>query len=219
MPSPLMNSDLIGRTFARLTILSVAKHKENRPALLCRCECGEHVVVQRKKLFSGHTKSCGCLQRQTQRENSQTLVAKMTTHGASGTKEWRAWCGIKIRTKSVDTRGSEYYLGRGIRMAPEWQDNFEEFLAHVGPAPSEDHSIDRIDSNGHYEPGNVQWSTASEQGRNKRDNVKVVWRGVERLLIEVTEELGLPYQTIWHRIKRAGWTDERAITQPIGGRP
>jgi hypothetical protein len=207
--------DLTGRTFGRLTVLSVGEHQDNRPACFCRCECGKHVVVQRKKLVAGHTQSCGCLQRQRQKENSQKMITSKTTHGLSRTKEWRAWMGIKIRTKYVNPRNHERYLGRGIRMAPEWQDDFEAFLAHIGPAPSDSHSVDRIDNDGHYEPGNVKWSTTSQQGRNKSDNIKIVWNGVERLLIEVTQELGLPYQTIWYRIKRAGWTAEQAITQSI----
>jgi len=122
---------------------------------------------------------------------------------------------MKSRAKYVGTRSSERYVGRGITVHPEWLVSFEAFLRDLGEAPSPDHSLDRINSNGHYVPGNVRWATDFEQNRNKADNVIVTWRGKEMTLVEACETSAVPYQTAWWRIRRAGWSSERALTQPV----
>jgi len=69
----------------------------------------------------------------------------------------------------------KYYGGRGIKVCDEWmsfESGFDEFIEHIGPAPSEDHSVDRIDVNGDYEPGNVKWATALEQAKNTRQYLR-----------------------------------------------
>jgi hypothetical protein len=206
---------MIGQTFGRLTVLGVSAHVGGRPGLLCRCECGAEVPVQRKKLVSGHTQSCGCLQKQRARENVKIGHKLSTTHKLTGTKEFEAWMSMKARVTYDNPVSGKHYRKKGIKISPEWLNDFPTFLAHIGHAPSAAHTVDRIDSNGHYEPGNVRWSTYTEQNRNKADNIIISWRGQERLLIEVVEELGLPYQTIHYRIQRAGWTVNRALTEPI----
>ena len=201
--------------YGRLTVIGNAPDVGDRPALRCQCECGNSVDVQRKKLLSGHTQSCGCLQKQRSRENLKMGHDINRTHGASHTKEWQAWVGMRSRVNYDHPVSGKYYRDKGISVAPEWENDFPAFLAHIGPAPKGKYSVDRIEGDQGYVPGNVRWATDRIQNRNKSDNVVISWQGQDRLLIEVIEELGLPYQTISYRIQRAGWPVDRALTQPI----
>ena len=123
-----------------------------------------------------------------------------------------------MRLRCNDPNGIDYpdYGGRGIRVHPEWETSFVAFLAHVGPKPSPDHSIDRYPNNdGHYEPGNVRWATWREQTRNKRNN-RMLTAGTETLCIsDWAERIGASDSTsILARLER-GWSMERAVTTPI----
>jgi hypothetical protein len=84
------------------------------------------------------------------------------------TPEWGAWAGIKQRCFDPKSVSFDDYGGRGITMAPEWRDDFLAFYEHLGPRPSPAYSVDRIDVDGNYEPGNVRWATRSQQAANKR---------------------------------------------------
>jgi len=89
-----------------------------------------------------------------------------------------------------------WYGGRGIRVCDRWRTSFEAFLADVGPRPTPRHSLDRIDNDGDYEPGNVRWATSFEQSRNRR-NVKLYTHDGETLtLSEWADRVGLPYSTL-----------------------
>src|SRR5262249_60827665 len=94
----------------------------------------------------------------------------MSENGAQGgmTPEYRAWANMKTRCYAPSYRGYHNYGGRGIRVCDEWRNSFEAFYAHVGPRPSAQHSIDRIDNGGDYEPRNVRWATRHEQQKKKR---------------------------------------------------
>jgi hypothetical protein len=89
-------------------------------------------------------------------------------HGYTGTPEYRAWSGLKQRCLNPDNKNWEAWGGRGITVFPGWVHDFPAFLAHVGPRPGAGYSLDRIDVDGNYEPGNVRWANVGMQNNNRR---------------------------------------------------
>lgn len=127
--------------------------------------------------------------------------------------EYSAWQEMRARCRNPSHAAYRHYGGRGITVCDAWRESFEAFLADMGRRPSPDHSLDRIDNDGNYEPGNVRWATRERQARNRRSSVLVTFRGVERSVPDWAEDLGISAQTLSHRLK-AGWPLERALTTP-----
>lgn len=118
--------------------------------------------------------------------------------------EYTAWAGMKSRCSDPNSSRYPYYGGRGIKVCDRWRDSFAAFLVDVGPRPSPDHSLDRMDPNGNYEPGAVRWATRKEQQRNRRNNRFLTIFGQRRTLAEWAEIGGLHPYTLLSRIN-AGW--------------
>lgn len=136
-------------------------------------------------------------------------------HGATvggQSKEYRTWAGIKRRTTSMKDQNSKYYIGRGIKMCDRWTNSFENFLEDMGKAPSPQHTIDRINNNGDYEPGNCRWATHKEQMQNTRFTKWIEFNGERHTQEEWGRITGLGGLTILKRLKR-GWTIEEALTK------
>lgn len=157
----------VGEVFGRLTVLELLPSVSPRGHLRARvaCECGATKIVGRRHLRSGATRSCGCLK-------DELTGLRHLVHGHSAnhrtTPEYHSWRAAKTRVANPHGNRWQYYGERGVRMAEEWLDDFAAFLAHVGPRPGPGYSLDRIDNERGYEPGNVRWATASEQRRNQR---------------------------------------------------
>ena len=116
------------------------------------------------------------------------------------------------RCTNENYKGYKNYGGRGIQVKFA---SFDEFYACVGNRPSGDHSLDRFpDQNGHYEPGNVRWATLIEQGRNKRNNRRIVYQDQEMTLAEASERFGIGFTTLDERLK-ADWDVEKALKTPV----
>lgn len=210
--------DLEGQRFGHLTVLGYLPRRSDSPHVywLCRCDCGTFTGPSTGKLRSTSTVSCGCYK-------GEITAARMTRHGLTDAPEYNLYLKIKSRCLRPDDPHFQDYGGRGISICDRWlngeygRTGFECFLADVGPRPSRGHSIDRIDNDGNYEPGNCRWATPTQQARNRRSNIYVTVGGATMSLPDACERLGLHYPFILSRMARKGWTFERAITQPRRG--
>lgn len=205
--------DLTGRVFGRLRVVSFANSAGSRARWNCVCEpqhggCGATCVAVGTMLKDGTTRSCGCLRREVAATNH-------TVHGCAGRKnttpEHKAWRGMIQRCEQPSLESFPLYGGRGIRVCDEWRHDFAAFLAHIGPRPSPKHSLDRINANGHYEPGNVRWATVVEQARNKRTTQRITAFGETLTSGEWAERTGISAQKITERIRK-GLPPETALS-------
>lgn len=197
---------MIGQRFGLLVVLSTsARTPDGHSALEVRCDCGRVVVRPKRRLISGDTRSCGCA---TLRLRSESLKV----HGGTGTREHGIWSSMKSRCENPKAISYPLYGARGITVCDRWRRDFAAFLADMGPCPSPDHSIDRIDSAGHYEPGNCRWATEREQQRNRRSNHRVTFGGETLCVAEWAERIGITYSALKSRLQK-GWSVERALTE------
>ena len=198
-----------GTRFGRLVVLKempvhtypAGKHGRR---FQCECDCGNVTVVRLDSLRYGATKSCGCLQKERQ-------AAAATKHGMRGTPEYNSWRGMNRRCSSPSDLDFHRYGGRGINVCGRWRESFAAFFADMGPRPSPEHTIDRIDNNKEYSPENCRWTTWTVQHRNRRDNRLLTFDGRTLCLAAWAEETGVGYQVIHGRLAR-GYTIEQALT-------
>lgn len=197
-----MRRDLTGMSFSRLTVIGEAR----KHYWLCRCECGVEKSIYQSNLISGRTRSCGCL-------NRENLNVK-GTHRKTGTEAYRVWAAMKARCYRVTSKDYPNWGGRGITVCDRWKNSFENFLEDMGDRPP-GFTIDRIDVNGNYEPGNCRWATKEQQSRNKTNNHVITFNGESACISEWAERVGIKYFTICSRLA-SGWTVEDSLTIPIG---
>lgn len=201
----------IDMIFGRLKVIKLISVSESGHSMWeCLCECGNTTIVDYGSLVNGHTLSCKCLAKELN-------IIRQFKHGESNentTKEYRAWRNIKERCYRKTSRTYEYYGARGIFMHEKWKNSYLSFLEDVGRAPSKNYSIDRIDVNGNYEPGNVRWADSKTQNRNKRNNVYLSYNEETKTISEWAEITGIKYTTILARLFRK-LSIEDTLTLPL----
>lgn len=211
------DEDMIGKRVGRLVVVGEGQtyYKPSGQAyykFLCKCDCGNTKMVNGYALRKGLTKSCGCYTK----EKAGNMAR---THGKSDTKLYTTW--VCMRSRCNYKRNKEYkdYGGRGIKVCKEWDESFDNFCAWaMENGYKEGLSIDRIDVNGNYEPSNCKWATRYEQDRNKRNNVMITYNGETKILRDWEKYLGMSKGTLRQRIKKHGWSIEKAFTTPVKNR-
>lgn len=195
--------DLTGQKFNRLTVVKYHGKIGAAKAIawVCSCDCGKALIVSSASLKSGKQKSCGCLRKEFK-----------VVHGGYKLRAFRIWASMKQRCLNPEANGYSDYGGRGIKVCEAWLE-FANFLADMGEAPA-GMSIDRIDVNGDYEPGNCRWVTGKTQGQNRRNNHILTAFGQSKSLAAFADEYKLEYNTLVRRVKQ-GWEIERALLEPV----
>lgn len=200
--------DLTGRRFGRVVVdgpADIVHNPNGQPAQRwrCSCDCGAQLVTRGIALRHGHTRSCGCLQR-------EKVGASRRTHGGSRTPEYHALAAMIRRCERPTGPDAHLYYARGITVCDRWRNDFAAFLADMGPKPSPQHSIDRIDVNGHYEPGNCRWALPVVQANNTRRNVYLTVDGETMSAAQWADRMGIRRSTVYARVAR-GWAVDRVL--------
>lgn len=181
----------IGQRFGRWIVEQVqGKHA------LALCDCGSRYRRRLDSIASGQSTQC-------RRCANIAVNAKRKRSAPDPYKaERQAWRSMKHRCANPHSSDYPYYGGRGICVCERWINSFADFLADVGPRPSPAHSIDRMNNDGNYEPGNVRWATKKQQMRNKRGLRLIEFRGETKLISEWAEKLGRSDTAIRYRLNR-----------------
>lgn len=198
--------DLTGMKFSRLTAIKQVK-KGKRLAYHCICDCGNTINVTSNKLYSGHTKSCGCY-------NLESLKNRSTTHGKSKTRLYHIWGKMKTRCRNPKTPTYKWYGGKGVSVCDEWQE-FQPFYDwSIANGYTEKLTIDRINVNGNYEPSNCRWVDMKTQMNNQTSNVLVTYNDKTQTLSQWANELDINAKTLYTRFERC-WSIEEALLKPV----
>lgn len=208
MPSAI---DLTGRKFERLTVLRLEGRRGRRLFWACRCDCGTEIAVRGSHLTSGGTLSCGCLHSERSSARTPALHAANTKTGLSGSATYSVWCGMRSRCSNPRNAYYAYYGGRGIQVCERWQ-KFENFVADMGVRPP-GLTIDRIDNDRGYEPGNCRWVTRQVQQNNRRANHMLTYMGRTATMADWARDVGLTFKALSNRIY-SGWPTDKALTTP-----
>lgn len=171
---------------------------------VCKCDCGKIVSIENRKLkIYSDAAHCGCRQ----------LTPKTRGIKPEERRTYGIWRGMLERCYNIGCDGYPNYGGRGISVCVSWRESFRNFLADVGIAPA-GLSLDRINVNGNYEPGNVRWVNQKAQCQNKRNNVNITANGETFCVTEWARRLKCNPCVIFLRL-RNGWDPETAVTTPV----
>ena len=192
--------DIIGNRVGRLIVEEFwgRDSKHGHPHYICRCDCGNTKVIARGSLLKNATKSCGCLRNE-----------KRFRHGGSYDNAYWSWKAMIRRCTNPSHDSYPHYGGRGIKVCDRWM-IYENFKHDMGDRPK-GLSIDRIDPDGNYEPGNCKWSTSHEQSNNRRYNRIISYEGKEYTCSQLARAYGIEPSTLNMRLYRYNWPIKQAL--------
>lgn len=170
MPQKII--DMVGMRFGKLVVTerSIENSKQGKPLWKCKCDCGNTVIVPRKRLIEGSTKSCGCYRREF--SSYQHKTHGMSKNGNKHTRLYRIWVGIKDRCCNKNSKYWSKYGGKGITICKEWENDYMAFYNwSMNNGYAEDLTIDRIENASGYFPNNCRWVTYQVQENNRTNNV------------------------------------------------
>ena len=194
MPSALNIKQ--GAIYGNLTVVHEVVAK--RRTFLCLCSCTSETKVRADHLLSGHTKSCGCLQKK-----------KVTKHGLHKDPLYNVWLGMKKRCLDPTAHSYKNYGGRGIKICARWL-ALDNFIKDMRDTYKEGFQLERIDNSGPYTPANCTWVSVKSNNRNKRNNLLITYQGETKTLAEWAETANIKYSVLYYRIKQ-GWSVEKAL--------
>lgn len=202
--------DLTNMKFGRLSPIKYVGRTNGRTLWECICDCGNHTIVGYSNLVSGITKSCGCydleckLKRNRGRRKSATSEKFNGYNLISDHPLYNIWSSMITRCYNVNRKHFDNYGGRGIEVCDRWrgENGFENFVNDMGERPSPNHSIDRIDVNGNYNPENCRWATPKEQCNNRRVTRYIVLNGEKIALSDFCSKYGLNYWSLYNKLRR-----------------
>lgn len=171
----------------------------------CRCDCGTVKSVNGQHLTRGSSASCGCLRSEL-----------LTKHGKMSLPEYNVWRGI-VQRCAGNSPASRNYKPRGIEVCRRWASSFQAFLDDMGLRPTASHTIERINNDGNYEPGNCRWATMSEQHRNTRRSHFITVHGEKMCVQDAATRYGVHPSTLLRRLQK-GMDETEAATAPVVGR-
>ena len=207
----MSNKDLTGLKIDKVTVIKRANVNNKGDRWLCLCDCGNYVIFSELSLTrkSENKRSCGC-------EWKENWKKCFETHGCTKTRLYRIWQGMKKRCCTKTCSNYKYYGAKGIKVCDDWLTftTFREWAINNGY--NDTLSIDRINSNGNYEPSNCRWVKQNTQVRNRSMSRMVTWNGKTQLIKDWAEELGVTYETLRVRINK--WGVEKAFTTPFPSR-
>jgi len=194
MPKAFM--DITGQKFGRLTAITMLRFR-GVTKWICRCECGQVAHVTQGNLGSGNTKSCGC-----------GIFDGIIKHRDSKTSEYNTWVAMNQRCSNPNAQEYENYGGRGISVCDRWNPKktdsaYQNFLQDMGRRPFKSYSLDRIDNNGNYGPGNCQWADKKAQRLNQRSRIR--WfshEGKTLCISDWAREKGVPREHLVSRLNK-----------------
>lgn len=193
--------DLTGQRFGKLTVVKqvgTVSEKDRHALWLCKCDCGNTTTSVGYRLQRGDKKSCGCI-----------------NHHLSSTRLYNIWARMKDRCGNKNHKHYCYYGGNGVCVCEEWKNSFDAFYEWaIANGYEENLTLDRIDSNGIYEPSNCRWATRHEQMLNTSRNRRITYNGETLTVCEWAERIGVNQNTLLYRLRR-GWSVERALTKRV----
>ncbi len=206
--------DLRNKKFGMLTVLDMPDERQpdGRLKVWCLCECGRKNLVCKKSLKNGNSYSCGCYRRR-----NLEIINKKHGYAVRGRfmTEYNSWTAMKQRCYYEKSNNYHNYGGRGITVCDRWINSFDNFISDMGLKPSNSYSLDRIDNNGNYEPGNCRWATKQQQMSGRSTSHVIEYNGIKDTIQHWAKKFGINRSTLLARLNM-GWSVEESLLRKVG---